>query len=64
MQEAEMRDLLEAVVRVGRHEFGYFLLSRLFGMAVSYEADACVVNSRASNDKRVRRSRPVHISLF
>ncbi|MCC8983013.1 PaaI family thioesterase [Bradyrhizobium acaciae] len=43
MQEAEMRDLFDAAMGDGRHEFGSFFLSRLFGMTVSYDADACVV---------------------
>lgn len=43
MQEAEVRDLLETAMGDGRHEFGSFFLSRLFGMTVSYEADTCIV---------------------
>ncbi|XSC47548.1 PaaI family thioesterase [Bradyrhizobium sp. RDT10] len=44
MQQAEVRDLVDAAIGDGRHEFGSFFLSRLFGMTVSYEADACVVS--------------------
>ena len=44
MQEAEVRKLIDAAVGDGRHEFGSFFLARLFGMAVSYEADACIVS--------------------
>jgi acyl-coenzyme A thioesterase PaaI-like protein len=42
MQEAEVRDLVDAAIGDGRQEFGSFFLSRLFGMTVFYEADACV----------------------
>lgn len=43
MQEAEVRDLIQAAIGDNRHEFGSFFLSRLFGMTVSYETDACIV---------------------
>jgi uncharacterized protein (TIGR00369 family) len=43
MQEAEARNLVEMAMGDGRHEFGSFFLSRLFGMTVSYEPDTCIV---------------------
>jgi uncharacterized protein (TIGR00369 family) len=44
MDEAQVRELIVAAMGDGRHEFGSFFLSRFFGMAVSYEADACIVS--------------------
>jgi acyl-coenzyme A thioesterase PaaI-like protein len=44
MQEAEVRDLVDMAIGDGRHEFGSFFLSRLFGRTVSYEADARIVS--------------------
>jgi uncharacterized protein (TIGR00369 family) len=44
MDEAQARELIVAAIGDGRHEFGSFFLSRFFGMAVSYEADACIVS--------------------
>lgn len=43
MDEAHVRELIVAAMGDGRHEFGSFFLSRLFGMTVSYEADGCIV---------------------
>jgi uncharacterized protein (TIGR00369 family) len=40
----QVRELLAAAIGDGRHEFGSFFLSRLFGMTVSYEGDACTVS--------------------
>ena len=44
MDEAQVRELVVVAIGDGRHEFGSFFLSRLFGMTVSYEADACIVS--------------------
>ena len=44
MDEAQVRELIVAAIGDGHHEFGSFFLSRFFGMAVSYEADACIVS--------------------
>ena len=44
MEETQVRELIEAAIGDGRHEFGSFFLSRLFGMTVSYEDDACIVS--------------------
>ena len=44
MDKSGVQDLVETAIGDGRHEFGSFFLSRLFGMAVSYEGDACVVS--------------------
>lgn len=44
MDESEMRRLIEAAVGDGRHEFGSFFLSRLFGMEVAYGEDDCRVS--------------------
>jgi uncharacterized protein (TIGR00369 family) len=43
MEEAQIRELIGTAIGDGRHEFGSFFLSRLFGMTVSYEANACIV---------------------
>ena len=44
MDEAQAREIIVAAIGDGRHEFGSFFLSRLFGMTVSYEGDACIVS--------------------
>lgn len=44
MNKSQVQELFEAAVADGRHEFGSFFLSRLFGMTVSYEGEACVVS--------------------
>jgi uncharacterized protein (TIGR00369 family) len=44
MEEAQVRGLIEAAIGDGRHEFGSFFLSRLFGMTVAYEGEHCVVS--------------------
>jgi uncharacterized protein (TIGR00369 family) len=44
MEDAQVRDLLGTAIGDGRHEFGSFFLSRLFGMRVSYEGEECVVS--------------------
>ncbi len=43
MDESQAQELIKAAIGDGRHEFGSFFLSRLFGMTVSYEEDACIV---------------------
>ncbi len=43
MDESQARDLIKTAMGEGQHEFGSFFLSRLFGMTVSYEEDACIV---------------------
>lgn len=43
-EEAQVRELIAAVMGDGRHEFGSFFLSRLFGMTISYDVDACIVS--------------------
>lgn len=44
MDESQVRELIVAAMGDGRHEFGSFFLSRFLGMAISYEAEACVVS--------------------
>lgn len=44
MDRSQLQAMLEAAVGDGAHEFGSFFLSRLFGMTVSYEKDACFVS--------------------
>jgi uncharacterized protein (TIGR00369 family) len=44
MEESQVRELIGTANGDGRHEFGSFFLSRLFGMKVSYEGDACIVS--------------------
>ncbi len=44
MDEAQAQDLIKTAIGDGQHEFGSFFLSRLFGMTVSYEEDACIVS--------------------
>lgn len=43
MDDREVKSLIEAAVGDGRHEFGSFFLSRLFGMEVTYGSDDCTV---------------------
>jgi uncharacterized protein (TIGR00369 family) len=44
MNKSQADEILQAAVGDGRHEFGSFFLSRLFGMTVSYEGEACDVS--------------------
>ena len=44
MTDEESGLMLERAVGDGRQEFGSFFLSRLFGMAVAYEGDSCIVS--------------------
>jgi uncharacterized protein (TIGR00369 family) len=44
MEEAQVCELLKMAIGDGRHEFGSFFLSRLFGMKVTYEEGACIVS--------------------
>jgi uncharacterized protein (TIGR00369 family) len=44
MDEAQIQELVDAAIGDGRHEFGSFFLSRLFGMTVSYEGEECIVS--------------------
>jgi uncharacterized protein (TIGR00369 family) len=44
MNTSQAQEILEAALGDGRHEFGSFFLSRLFGMMVSYEGEACIVS--------------------
>lgn len=44
MDNFQLQNIPEAAVADGRHEFGSFFLSRLFGMSVSYDEEACVVS--------------------
>jgi uncharacterized protein (TIGR00369 family) len=43
MDKSQVQEIFEAAAADGRQEFGSFFLSRLFGMAVSYEEETCVV---------------------
>lgn len=43
MDNSQAQAIFEAAAAEGRHEFGSFFLSRLFGMTVTYEAEACLV---------------------
>ena len=43
----ESRLMLERAVGDGRQQFGSFFLSRLFGMEVAYDEDACTVSYEA-----------------
>ena len=43
----ESRLMLERAVGDGRQQFGSFFLSRLFGMEVAYDEDACTVSFEA-----------------
>lgn len=44
MNTPQVQEMLEAAIGDGRHEFGSFFLSRLFGMTVLYEREACLVS--------------------
>lgn len=44
MDESQIKDLIKTAIGDGQHEFGSFFLSRLLGMSVSYEEDACIVS--------------------
>lgn len=44
MDEAQVKEVFEAALADGRHEFGSFFLSRFFGMAVTYEGEECLVS--------------------
>ncbi|UFW51185.1 MULTISPECIES: PaaI family thioesterase [Bradyrhizobium] len=43
MDEALVQELVAKSIGDGSQDFGSFFLSRFFGMAVAYEADACKV---------------------
>jgi uncharacterized protein (TIGR00369 family) len=44
MEEAEVREVFEAALGDGRHEFGSFFLSRFLGMTVTYEGEESLVS--------------------
>jgi uncharacterized protein (TIGR00369 family) len=42
--DEQAKSMLERAIGDGRHEFGSFFLSRLFGMEVAYDDDGCTVS--------------------
>jgi hypothetical protein len=45
--DEQAKAMLERATGGGRHEFGSFFLSRLFGMEAAYDGDECTVSFAA-----------------